>query len=207
MLVSAVIGLMSFVTGYQEAVRSAASALLRSDALRKFFFSSILSLILSVAAIPTAVALLYRAKQTKLGQVSASGFAALMPAFYCWVWLIEAYRQHTANPIIWDYVCLLFAIVTQLVSAYYRAGFFYGVGKPRPAVFTSLLAQLFTVVAITDCGDGATMLILTVFLLYTLAELFALLPLVLYQPRRLAPEPPAPDSSGHSDTQEEEPHE
>lgn len=210
MLVSAVVGLMSFASGYQEAAAGAASAQLRSEAVRQFFLSSVLTLILSVAAVPTAVALAYRAKQIRAEQPPASGFAALMPAFYCWIWLIEAYRQHTANPIVWDYVFLLFAIIGQLISAYYRAGFFYGVGKPRPAVFVSLLAQLFTVVAITDCGEVLSILILILFLLYNLAELLTILPLVLappYQPRRLAREPADPAPSDHPDTQEEEAHE
>ena len=48
------------------------------------------------------------------------------------------------------------------------------------------------------------------FLLYNLAELLTILPLVLappYQPRRLAREPADPAPSDHPDTQEEEAHE
>lgn len=102
-------------------------------------------------------------------------FAALMPPVFCWIWLVEAYRRHTSSPILWDYVLLLFAVLALLISGYFRAGFAFGVGKPRRAVFVSLLALFFFAVALPDAGDAATALILAALTLHAQAELSALL--------------------------------
>lgn len=108
-------------------------------------------------------------------RAGARTFAALMPPVFCWIWLVEAYRRHTSSPILWDYVLLLFAVLALLISGYFRAGFAFGVGKPRRAVFVSLLALFFSVTALPDAGDAATALALVALALHALAELGALL--------------------------------
>lgn len=198
LFLAAMLTALELFQGYTQATALAFTAAQRSEALRTWLTSALPSLIFSILALPTVIALFYRAKLAKTGAGTPGGFAALMPPVCCWLWLIEAYRLHTANPIVWDYAFLLFAIITLLVSAYFRAGFAYGVGKPRAALFTTLLALTFTVAALTDCDGLHALLILIAFLIYTLAELPVFGPYT---------DPPAQPDESHSETQEETTHE
>lgn len=168
-----------------------------------FLLTHLLPLALAAASIPAAAALFYQAKRAKDGGAEAANpFAVLMPPFFCWLWLIETYRLHTSNPIVWDYVLLLFAVAALLASTYYRAGFALGAGKPRRTVFTSLLALFFAAAALPDCGSLAAGLILIAQALHALTELTALLGCLEYQPKG-----PAPDFPDQTTQQEEPPHE
>lgn len=203
LLLGGALDLKSFADGYLEFSSAVyASPKEQSAALRLFLLRNLLTLAVALAAVPAAVALLYRAKRAREGQeLEYNAFASLMPPFFCWLWLIEAYRQHTANPIVWDYVLLLLAVVALLASGYFRAGFAFAVGKPRRAVFASLLAIFLGVAALPDTG-GANWFILIALLLQALAELHALMSQLFpsYHPRRLAQEDSAPEDP----TQQEE---
>ena len=166
----------------------------QQDALRAFLSSSLLTGLLAVACVPAAAALLLRARGAKSGEERPKPFAALMPSVLCWLWLIEVYRGHTSNPILWDYVLLLLAVVILLISAYERAGFALGVGKPRRTVFSSLMALLLAVAALPDCGGIANALILIALTLHAAVELTSLLSALEYSPRRLASDNAEPDS-------------
>lgn len=166
----------------------------QQEAFRSFLSSSLLAGLLAAASVPAAAALLLRAKHAKSGEGKPKPFAVLMPPVFCWLWLIEVYRGHTANPILWDYVLLLLAVVVLLAAAYERAGFALGVGKPRRTVFSSLLALLLAVAALPDCGSIANALILIALALHAAVELTSLLSALEYSPRRLAGDGSEPDS-------------
>lgn len=208
------VNLKTFADGWLEVDRAVyASPAGRQEALRLFLSDCLFPLALALLSVPTAIALLLRARRSS-GPVppqedepaepdSPEGddpegeaadpeeagedggapkrgarvrtFAALMPPFYCWLWLVEAYRRHTSSPILWDYVLLLFAVLALLISGYFRAGFAFGVGRPRRSVWVSLLALFFAVAALPDAGDAATVLALASLVLHALAELTALL--------------------------------
>lgn len=197
-LVGGALHLFGVAGSYQELdALFYASADERSEALRTFFLSNFLIVVLVVASVPTAVALLYQGKRAKSGG-EGNTFVTLMPPLFVWIWLIESYRQHTANPILWDYVLFLMAVVCLLISGYFRAGFAFGVGKPRRAVFVSLLSLFFAAASLRDCGGlapGVTLLAMT---LYTLAETVALLGALDYQPRRLAEDTASARPDGES---------
>lgn len=203
-LAGGLLELKRFADGYLEVSQAVYfSAKEESNAMRLFFLSRALSLVMSLASIPAAAALLYHAKRAKAGaEGPCSTFAVLMPSLFAWLWLIETYRRHTANPILWDYVLLLLAAVALLLSAYSRAGFRFGLGKPWPALSLSLLAVLFACAAVPDAGSLATALILAALTLHAAVELYALLSCFNYRPRRLAPQP-----SNQSEQQEDTPHE
>lgn len=165
----------------------------QQDALRAFLSSSLLTGVLAVASVPTAAALLLRAREAKSGEGKPKPFAVLMPSVLCWLWLIEVYRGHTSNPILWDYVLLLLAVVALLAAAYERAGFALGVGKPRRTVFSSLTALLLALAALPDCGGIANALILIALALHAVVELIPLLSALEYSPRRLTGDETKPD--------------
>jgi len=173
----------------------------QQEAFHAFLSSSLLTGLLAVACVPAAAALLLRAKTASSQEGKPKPFAVLMPAVLCWLWLIEVYRGHTSNPILWDYVLLLLAVVVLLAAAYERAGFALGVGKPRRTVFSSLMALLLALAALPDCGGLANALTLIALALHAVAELIPLLSALEYSPRRLAGDGPEPDSK------EDAPHE
>lgn len=199
--VGGLLSLKSFADDYMalsQALFVSESA--QNGALRALLQTRLLPLVLTAASIPAAAGLFYQAKQARSGPEQApNAFASLMPPFFCWLWLIETYRQHTSNPILWDYVLLLFAVVSILAATYCRAGFVFGAGKPRRSVLFSLLSLFFSAAALPDAGDAATALTLIALALHALVELTALLECCAHQP--------APEHTDQITQQEDTPHE
>lgn len=202
--VGGILSLMEFADGYLALSQALyASAEAQSQAARAFLLTHLLPLALAVAAIPAAAALFFQARQALAnGEGAVSPFAALIPPFFSWLWLIETYRQHTSNPIIWDYALLLFAVVALLLSGYYRAGFAFGAGRPRRTVFTSLLALFFSAAAVPDC-DGPVFGFLIGLALQTLTELISLLDACARQPAQPAPAQPDQTTQQEGTTHEQ----
>ncbi len=188
LLAGGLLELKRFADGYLEVSQAIyLSPKEEGKALQTFFLSKILSLVMSLASIPAAAALLYQAKRANTQTEDAyNSFAVLMPPLFAWLWLIETYRRHTSNPILWDYVLLLLAAVALLLSGYFRAGFRFGLGKPWPSLALSLLALFFALCAVWDAGTLSAQLILAALTLHAAVELYALLVCFNYQPRRLA---------------------
>lgn len=193
LLAGGALNLLAFFRGYLRYSQTLfVSEYEQQKALRAFLTADLMTGVLALAAVPTAVALLARVKAAKGGE--AKPFAVMMPPVFCWLWLIRDFRQHTSNPILWDYALLLLAIVALLISTYERAGFAFGVGKPRRTVFSSLLCLLLAVAVLPDCGDPANGLTLLALALHGAAELTALLSALEYTPRRLAGDALKPDA-------------
>ena len=175
------------------------------EALRVFLSNSLLTGVLALACVPTSVALLVRARKAKQGAAEFRTFPVMMPSILGWLWLIDVYRGHTSNPILWDYVLLLLAVVALLAAAYERAGFALGVGKPRRSVFSSLAALILSVAALPDCGGMSNALILLALAVLAWVDLSALLACFEYRPKRLATE--SDESTAQSSQQEDVSHE
>lgn len=68
---------------------------------------------------------------------------------YC-VWLVSTYQSRGIDPVVQDYLYEVFAIVSALLGLYFIAGFSFGNGKPRQAVFFGLLGIFFSLVTLAD---------------------------------------------------------
>lgn len=199
-LAGGAVNLLYFFHGYLEYAQTLyAYQGEQQEALRAFLSSDLMTGVVGLAAFPTAAALLFRAKLAKAETEEAKPFAVMMPSIFCWLWLIKDFRQHTSNPILWDYVLLLLAIVALLISAYERAGFAFGVGKPRRTAFTSPASLLLAVAALPDCGGPANALTLLGLAAAAWAELSALLSAL--------ENAPAGSDAPNSIQQEDAPHE
>lgn len=195
------VGLLSFAGSYLEHAGAVYDTLeTQQAATRSFLNANLLPGALALASVPTAAALLLRAKEARAGGEAPAVFASVMPSIFGGIWLIDVYRGHTSNPILWDYVLLLLAVAALLASAYERAGFAFGMGKPRRSTFTSHMALLLAAAALPDCGGISSAAFLIALALLTLAELPALLSALEDTPRRLAGADPTPD------TKEDTPH-
>lgn len=177
LLAGGALNLLTFFQGYLNYSQTLfVSRREQQEALRLFLSNDLVTGLVALASVPAAAALLLRAKRANTAQAETPGpFASLTPSVFCWLWLIKDFRQHTSNPIVWDYVLLLLAIMALLISACERAGFTFGVGKPRRTVFSSLAALLLALAALPDAGGAANVLSLLALTLSTAAELPPLL--------------------------------
>lgn len=66
------------------------------------------------------------------------------------LWLISDYQTRTADPVIFDYLYEVFAIVTVLLGLYYLAGFSFANPQPRRALFLGLMGPYFSLVTLAD---------------------------------------------------------
>ena len=55
---------------------------------------------------------------------------ALIPVIFCSYWLIVSYKDHAANPVIWEFAFEILAISASLLSLFFVAG--YPCGSPKP---------------------------------------------------------------------------
>ena len=156
--------------------------------------SCILELALVILAIPTMVSAAFLAKDAKLGGGrSHDSLTVLFPVLYGWFWLIDIYRRHSADPILWDYLYLMMAAIFLLLASHGRAGFSFGDGKPRFTVFTCLCAIFFAPISLISYFDLPTLFTTVGLTLYTAATLTALL--------RDLPMPEFPDPEAESDSE------
>lgn len=86
-------------------------------------------------------------------------FTLLMPAYMCCLWLIAAYQQRAADPVILDYLYELFAIIATLLGLYFTAGFSFERAKVFRSSFFSLLGVYFSLVTLADLHRPATQLL------------------------------------------------
>lgn len=135
-----------------------------------------LELLLAVLAVPTVVCLAFLAKDAKAGKGrTMNSLTVLLPAAYGWVWLIDLYRRSVSNPILWDYIFLMLAVVSLLVAAVGRAGFSFSDGKPFPTVFFGLFGLFLAPIAFLQASDLPARFSLIAMTLYVLAALPGLL--------------------------------
>lgn len=175
-LAGGAVNLLAFLRSYNSYAQVLySSSYEQREALRRFLSSHLVVGVAALAAVPAAIALLVRAKEARAEAGHTRPFAAIMPCVFCWLWLIKDFRLHTSNPVVWDYALLLLAIMALLLSACDRAGFAFGVGRPRRTVFSSLAALLLAAAALPDCGGAANALTLLSLACAAWAELWALL--------------------------------
>lgn len=116
--------------------------------------------------------------------------ALLAPAYTCCLWLVAAYQQRSADPVVLDYVYGLFAIICTLLGLYFTAGFSFERAKVWRCAFFCLLSVYFGIVTLADGHDRSTRLLFLFSILYQLATVTVL----LYHAFVKAPEP-SPDES------------
>lgn len=99
----------------------------------------------------------------------------LIPAYAFCLWLVSAYQQHAADPVVLDYVYELFAIICTLLGLYFAAAFSFAKAKVWRCAFFSLMGIYFSIVTLADSHDRATQLLYLFAILYQLATVTVLL--------------------------------
>jgi hypothetical protein len=135
----------------------------------------VLSLLLDALCLASFVCLLQIVPGNFRGKERRYSVALLLPAYTCCVWLVTAYQQRAADPVVLDYVYQLFAVVFTLLGLYFAAGFSFGRGRVWLCAVCTLLGIYFSVITLADEHTLSERLLLLGFLLYQMASAAALL--------------------------------
>ena len=99
----------------------------------------------------------------------------LAPGYTLCLWLVTAYQQRAADPVVLDYVYEMLAIICTLLGLYFSAGYSFARPSFHLCALFGLLGLFFTLVTLADPHTTADRLMLLFALLYPLSHLTALL--------------------------------
>lgn len=143
--------------------------------LRYNGYCGILCKLMNLMCLLSFVCILVSAWSNFRGKSLRFSLTLLAPGYTLCLWLVSAYQQRAADPVILDYVYELLAIICTLIGLYFSAGFSFGRPKiGRCAVF-SLLGIYFSMVTLADAHSTADRLLFLFCFLYQLATVSALL--------------------------------
>lgn len=121
--------------------------------------NGLLTLATAAGAFLAALGLLQMGRDgLRPGRRGKGGFAAALPGVAGCIWLMESFRAHAANPVRWDYVPQIVAIVLGMMLYMDFAGMSAGAARPRRLLWMA----------------GMTVILSAVSLVSTAAELSAL---------------------------------
>lgn len=137
------------------------------------------------------------------GKRGKGGFSAALPGVAGCVWLMESFRAHAANPVLWDYAPLLLSIVCGMLFYMDFAGI--SAGAPRPCRLLWMAGMTFilsaaALVSAVENGWADTLLLLSQ-MLAAAGVLWRLPPSLENPPKTKAK--PRPRSFGEESIQEE----
>ncbi len=190
------------------------------DSVEKTGNNGILVMATAAASLAGGVGLMAVARAAYRGRGHGKS-AIVLPAVNGCVWLMELYRGHAADPVLWDYVPLLLSVVAGMLMYMDWGGLSSGQPRPRRTLWMAGMTAVLTAVALAgDWQLGEALLLLSQ--LVTSFVVLSRLPVNLEHPtwatRVSVPEPEKqwPDEgeeeepSGESpagEIQEEQPHE
>ena len=161
---AAVLKLMGLPTAYREAAALAAQGSGGNPAL-----TMLLPILMAALSAAAGICVLRTGRNAYRGEPTGKYSAlVLMPAYLCCVWLIAAYQNRAADPVIQDYIYELLAVICVLLSVYYLSSFAFETPKAGRALCFSLLAVYFSMTTLADAHDWATMALYGFGILYPL---------------------------------------
>lgn len=151
-------------TAYREAAALAAQGSGGNPAL-----TMLLPILMAALSAAAGICVLVTGRNAYRGEPTGKySSLVLMPAYLCCVWLIAAYQNRAADPVIQDYIYELLAIICVLLSVYYLSSFAFETSKAGRALCFSLLAVYFSMTTLADAHDWATMALYGFGILYPL---------------------------------------
>ena len=138
------------------------------------------------------------------GRRGRGGFAAALPGVAGCVWLMESFRAHAANPVLWDYVPLLLAIVCGMLFFMDFAGISAGASRLRRLLWMAAMTVVLSAPALVSATaekNWGDVLLLSAQLLTAAAVLWRLPPSLENPPPINGT--PIPQVQGEASIQEE----
>ena len=90
------------------------------------------------------------------GKRGRGGFSAALPGVAGCVWLMESFRAHAANPVLWDYGPLLLSIVCGMLFYMDFAGLSAGAPRPRRLLWMAGMTLILSAAALVSALAGGT---------------------------------------------------
>ena len=84
------------------------------------------------------------------GRRGKGGFSAALPGAAGCIWLMESFRAHAANPVRWDYVPQIIAIVLGMMLYMDFAGLSAGAARPRRLLWMAGMTVILSAVAMVS---------------------------------------------------------
>lgn len=88
-----------------------------------------------------------------------TGYLAICPVLFSFVWLIAGYKFNAYNPVVLAYTPEILAICFNAAAFLYLAGFYYGRTKPRLTLFFMAAATFFDITTLADSHGTAYSLV------------------------------------------------
>ncbi len=133
--------------------------------------------------------------------------AIVLPALHGCLWLMELYRGHAADPVLWDYVPMLLAVVGGMLLYMDWGGLSSGRPRPRRTLWLAGMTAVFTAVALAGSwqwGEGLLLVAQLVLAFVVLNRLPVNLEHPTWAARVSIPEPegrwPGPESGAEPET-------
>ena len=122
--------------------------------------SSLPKVLLVLLCFAAAVSIVLTAKRNfRGGGRGKRSVPLLIPPFLSCLWLISAYQQRAADPVLMDYLYQLFGIIAVLLALYYMAGFSFETAKVTRASYFSLLGVYLCCISLADGVDLSSVLL------------------------------------------------
>ena len=84
------------------------------------------------------------------GRRGKGGFSAALPGVAGCVWLMESFRAHAANPVLWDYAPQLIAIVAGMAFYMDFAGMSAGAPRPRRLLWLAGMSAILSAASLVS---------------------------------------------------------
>lgn len=88
------------------------------------------------------------------GKRGRGGFSAALPGVAGCVWLMESFRAHAANPVLWDYAPLLLSIVCGMLFYMDFAGLSAGAPRPRRLLWMAGMTLILSAAALVSAASA-----------------------------------------------------
>jgi hypothetical protein len=113
-------------------------------------------LVLTILALASGISLIVCAK-AGLGGEDTNGLrlATIVPAVYLCYWIVIAYKAHSSDAVMLDYVYTLLAIAAGTMYYYYAAGFAFKKPMYRRTVFCAVVTVFFAAAAAGDLSSAS----------------------------------------------------
>lgn len=99
----------------------------------------------------------------------------LVPGYMACLWLVTAYQQRAAEPVVLVYLYELLAIICTLLGLYFAAAYSFEKGRLWRSAFFPLMGIYFSLVTLADSHSRAFQLLYLFAILYQLASVTTLL--------------------------------
>lgn len=137
--------------------------------------NGVLMIIAAVTSLAGFVGLLLAGRDRFRGVVGGKGESMiLLAAVNGCLWLMESYRGHAADPVLWDYVPLLLAVICGMLFYMDCAGLNSGAFHPRRTLWLAGMTVVLSVLAMIGSGEVNSILLLLSQSLAALAVLWRL---------------------------------